>query len=222
MTTRHIVALGGGGFSMEEATALDDYILGLVDRPRPRVLFVPTASGDSIDYMVRFYRAFETRAEARTLALFRRDPDLESRLAWADVIYVGGGNTANMMALWQLHGVDDLLRRAYQGGTALCGVSAGALCWFESGVTDSFGALRALDGCLGILPGSFCPHYDCEDRRPTYRRLVDAGDLAPGFAADDSCAIHFAGEQVARVLTSRAGAAAYRVEPGGKRPLEVS
>lgn len=204
---------------MEESPVLDDYILSLVDRDRPRVLFVPTASGDNDDYIRRFYRAFEVRADARTLWLFRRDADLEARIEWADVVYVGGGNTANMMAIWRLHGVDVLLRRAYQGGTVLCGVSAGALCWFESGVTDSFADLRGLDGCLGILPGSFCPHYDNEGRRPTYRRLVDAGEVSPGYAADDSCAIHFVDEQVSRVVTSRHGAAAYRVEPDSETAL---
>ena len=220
MTVRHVVAMGGGGFSMEPSPLLDDYVLGLVSRDRPKLLFVPTASGDSADYAVRFYRAFDGRAETRVLDLFRVDGPAD-RIAWADVVYVGGGNTANMMAIWKLHGVDRMLRDAYRRGTVMAGISAGAVCWFESGVTDSFGPpLRGLTGCLGLLSGSFCPHYDGEvERRPTYRRLVDSGELAPGYGVDDSCAIHFENEEIAAVVRSRETATAYRVDPGVETEL---
>jgi len=127
---------------------------------------------------------------------------------------VGGGNTANMLAIWRVHGVDQALRAAWEAGVVLCGLSAGSLCWFESGVTDSFGLpLTPLHGALGFLPGSHCPHYDGEPgRRPTYQRCVAAGLLPPGMAADDGCALHFQDTQLTAVVASRPTAQAYRVE----------
>jgi peptidase E len=155
-----------------------------------------------------------TRCRATHLPLFRRQhADVAAHLLAQDVIYVGGGNTPNMLAVWRVHGVDVALRRAYEAGSLLCGVSAGALCWFEGGVTDAFGGpLRCLDGALGLLPGSFCPHDDGDPRRrPTYQRLVADG-LASGFAADVGAALHFIDGALAEVVTSRPHAHAYRVE----------
>ena len=224
MADRHIVALGGGGFSMEpDNPTLDDYILGLVDRRLPRVCFVPTASGDADPYIVRFFDAFPPgRAEACHLGLFRRRvSDLGAFLLDQDVVYVGGGNTANLLAVWRQHGLDRALRQAWEAGVVLCGLSAGALCWFEAAVTDSFGPLAPLPDGLGFLPGSFCPHYDGEaDRRPAYHRFVAAG-LPAGFAADDGAALHFTGTNLAGVVTSRPKAAAYRVERIGDEVVET-
>ena len=210
-----IVALGGGGFSMEpENPLLDDYVLALAGRPRPRVCFVPTASGDSDNYVVRFYRAFPTtRCEPSHLALVNRTvADLRALVLDQDVVYVGGGNTANMLAVWRVHGLDRVLREAWEAGVVLCGISAGALCWFEAGVTDSFGSeLRPLRDGLGLLGGSHCPHYDGEPRRrPAYHRFVGEG-LPAGLAADDGVALHFVGPALAHVVSSRPGARAYRV-----------
>jgi dipeptidase E len=209
-----IIALGGGGFSMETAPALDDYILGVVDRPRPRVCFVGTASGDNENYIVRFYRRFSGAACQPThLDLFRRSGhDLAEFAATQDVFYVGGGNTANMLAVWRLHGFDAVLRNAVRQGTLLAGISAGSVCWFECGVTDSFGPeLQRIDG-LGLLPGSNCPHYDGEAaRRPAYHRLIRAG-MPAGVAADDGVALHFVDGGLHRVVSSRPTAKAYRVE----------
>jgi dipeptidase E len=211
---RRIVALGGGGFSMEpENPALDRFVVGLTGKPRPKVCFVPTASGDSEGYVLRFQQAFAGMAETSSLSLFRRTTeDLRVFVLEKDVVYVGGGNTANMLAVWRLHGLDVVLREAWDAGVILCGVSAGALCWFECGVTDSFGPrLAPLDGALGFISGSFCPHYDGEaERRPTYRGLV-AGGLAPGFAADDGAAFVFEGSGLTEVVTSRREARAFRV-----------
>ncbi len=213
----HVLAMGGGGFSGEpDNPLLDDFLVDLTGSRRPRVCFVGTASGDADSYAVKFYEAFSRRGcVASRLLLFRRERPPAELLAEQDLIYVGGGNTANMLAVWRLHGVDDLLRQAWERGAVLGGLSAGAICWFESGVTDSFGAddLRALDGCLGLLAGSFCPHYDSEpQRRPTFRRLVAARLLPAGYAADDGAALHFAGTQLVEVVTSRPSARAYRVE----------
>lgn len=208
MGTQRIVPMGGGGFSMEPRNLrLDRWLLTLARRRTPRVLFVPTASGDARDYIQHFYRAFgRLRCTPAHLTLFNRtENDLRKLLTSQDLIYVGGGNTANMLAIWRLHGVDQPLREAWQEGVVLCGVSAGALCWFEAGVTDSFGrALQPLTDGLGLLSGSFCPHYDGEaTRRPAFQRMVAKGHLPAGFAADDGVALLFEGSHVADVVRSR-------------------
>jgi peptidase E len=139
---RQIVAMGGGGFSMEpDNPLLDDYILSLASTDRPRICFLPTASGDDPTYIVNFYTAFAGRADASHLPLFsRRGEDAQAFLLDQDVIYVGGGNTENMLAIWRVHGVDRALRAAWDAGIVLAGLSAGSLCWFETGTTDSFGS----------------------------------------------------------------------------------
>ncbi|MEO6950702.1 MAG: peptidase E [Polyangia bacterium] len=218
--TGHVVAMGGGGFSMEDSPLLDDYVLSLARRANPRVCFVPTASGDAAGYVTRFYRALSGRCVASDLTLNetpglprrpRDTSDLAAFVAEQDVFYVGGGNTAHLLALWRVHGLDVLLRGAWRGGAVLAGVSAGMICWFESSVTDSFGALDALNDGLGVLSGSACPHYDGNRRRrPTYHRLVKAG-MAAGYAADDSAALHFEGTTLVGAVSSTPGAACYRV-----------
>jgi len=225
MAHQHIVALGGGGFSMETSPVLDDYILALARKDRPRICFLPTASGDNDNYIVRFYRRFASaRCEPNHLELFRRTVvDLEQFVASQDIVYVGGGNSANMLAVWHLHGVDRTLRTALQRGVVMAGVSAGSICWFDQGVTDSFAApeLSSVNR-LGLLAGSNCPHYDGEAaRRPAYHRLVREG-LAGGIAADDGAAVHFENGAFKRVVSSRPGARAYRVERAPGEVGEVS
>ena len=215
--------MGGGGFSMEpDNPLLDDYILSRARRAKPRVCFLPTASGDAAGYVVRFYRAFAPRdCIATDLMLIGgsnlpRQPantaDLAAFVAEQDVIYCGGGNTANALALWRTHGLDRVLRTAWEAGTILCGVSAGMICWFRASVTDSFGALARLDDGLDLLPFSACPHYDGEaQRRPTYHALVAAG-MPAGYAADDGAALVFEDATLREVVSSRPNAAGYRVE----------
>lgn len=219
---RTIVAMGGGGFSMEpDNPLLDEHLLGLAriasGRERPRVCFVPTASGDSDGYIAGFYAAFARRSEASHLALFARTVvDVEAVLLDQDVVYVGGGNTANMLAIWRAHGVDRALRRAWESGVVMAGISAGALCWFQAGTTDSFGPdLAGLSDGLGFLPGSHSPHYDGEARRrPLYQRLVATGALPDGYAADDGAALVFRNTELAEVVASRPAARGYRVVRG--------
>lgn len=216
MSEPFIVAMGGGGFSMEpENPLLEDYILSLVASAKPKVCFVPTASGDSDSYIVKFYDAFAGRAVPSHLSLFRRSvDDLRTFILDQEIIYVGGGNTANMLAVWRVHGLDDILREAWSRGIILCGLSAGSVCWFEGGVTDSFGKqqLRALPGCLGLLRGSHCPHYDGEiKRRPAYQRLIAQGELGAGIAADDGVALKYSGTHLSEVVSSRSNARAWRV-----------
>jgi dipeptidase E len=211
---RQIIALGGGGFSMEpENPTLDEYVLAQAGSTSPSVLFIPTASGDADPYILRFYMAFSgLPCRPSHLSLFRRTPDLRAYLLAQDVIYVGGGNTKSMLGVWREWGLPEILREAWSSGVILAGVSAGAICWFEQGLTDSFdGDLRPLQ-CLGFLSGSCCPHYDGEAaRRPTYHQHVRRGDLLPGFAIEDGVALHFIGGDLHRVVTSRRGVQAYRV-----------
>ena len=218
----HIVAMGGGGFSMEpDNPLLDDFILSLAPRQPARVCFVPTASADSAAYLVNFYRAFSGRAIPTDLTLFdpssparrpARTVDIPAFLAEQDIIYVGGGNTANMLAMWRVHGVDKALHAVWSNGATLCGVSAGMICWFNGGITDSFGGIAALHDGLGFLNATACPHYDGEAmRRPVYHQLVQEGFPA-GYAADDGAALHFRGTELVEAISSRPQAAAYRVE----------
>ncbi|MGW4346621.1 Type 1 glutamine amidotransferase-like domain-containing protein [Streptomyces sp. NPDC004690] len=191
------VALLGGGFSTDEDGLLDDWLLGRARSPRPRVCFVPTASGDAPAYIDQFLTAFRSRdCEPSVLHLFRRELDdeaLRMYLLGQDVVYVGGGNTANLLAVWRVHGVDRLLREACDRGTLLCGISAGANCWLEGSHTDSFGPLAFLRDGLGILPGSVCPHYDSEPgRRDSYREAVATGRLSAGWAVEDGVGALFA------------------------------
>jgi dipeptidase E len=219
--TGQIIAIGGGGFSTEPDSALlERYILSQSAKENPAVCFLPQASGESVDYIVRFYSAF-TKLPCRPSHLSLFDPptaDLESFLMEKDVIYVGGGNTRSMLALWRDWGLDRFLRRAWQSGIVLAGVSAGSICWFESGVTDSIpGPLTPL-ACLGFLPGSNCPHYDGEpERRPAYHRLLGEKRLPAGYATDDGVGLHFVGTRLHRIISSRRAASAYRVglETGG-------
>jgi dipeptidase E len=193
----------------------------LLELAGPRVCFVPTASGDEDSQLVRFYESFAHRAEPSHVS-FNPWPraDLREHVLALDAVYVSGGNTANALAIWRAHGFDEVLREAWDRGILLCGWSAGMICWFEAGVTDSFGPqLEGMRDGLGFLPGSACPHYDSEERRrPVYRALVDEGFLA-GYAADDAAAIHFVGTELQEVVAATEGALAYRVEPGLETPL---
>jgi dipeptidase E len=215
--TRHIVAMGGAGLG----TALDDYILGLARGPR--VCFVPTASAESPEFVIRFYDTYARRADPSHLSFFPWPPEqLRDFVLGQDVIYVGGGNTANMLAVWRVHGMDDALREAWEQGVVLCGSSAGMICWFEAGLTDSFGPqLEGMRDGLGFLPGSACPHYDGEElRRPRYRELVDGGFPA-GYAAEDGVGLYFTGTELAEIVAAEPGKRAYRVEPDSEEPLDA-
>jgi len=221
MTQGHIVAMGGGGFSMEpENPLLDDFVLSLVPRRPAKVCFLPTASGDSALTLVKFYRAFSARALATDVTLFdpqslprqpARTSDIPRVLAEQDVIYVGGGSTVNLLAIWRAHGVDRALRAAWERGAILCGVSAGMLCWFRDGLTDSFGGLLPVGDGLGFIDASACPHYDAATgRRAAYHEAI-ANGLPAGYAADDGAAVHFRGAEFVEAVASRPNASAYRV-----------
>ncbi len=211
-----IVAIGGGGFSdAEELAPLDRYLLELTGKERPRVCFIGTASGDSERYAARFYRAYAPVAQASDLVLFGA-PERESveLLAEQDLVFVGGGNTANLLAVWRVHGVDEALRRAWQRGTILAGISAGAICWFDACLTDSFGlGLATVPNALGFLPGSACPHLDGEAlRRPRFREEIAAGRLPDGYGIENGVAVRFVGTTLDEVVTEVDGKAAWLFE----------
>jgi dipeptidase E len=223
----NIVALGGRGFRVgPEDQLIVSFILSLARGSRPRVCAVPTAGGDAPAHIANFYRACALQ-DCRTagpsdLGLFERTvADLRGFVLDPDVVYVGGGNTPSMLAVWRAHGLDEVMREAHAAGVVLCGVSAGMNCWFEASVTDSFdlATLAPLHDGLGLLPGSACPHYDGEPlRRPTYRALTAAGFPA-GYAADDAAALHFSGGELREVVSTREGATAYRVDAEGEAAL---
>ncbi|MBN8203319.1 peptidase E [Bacillus sp. NTK034] len=213
---RQVIAMGGGGFSMEpDNLLLDKYILAQSKKDSPKVCFVPTASGDQTNYIERFYKAFNTLpCQPSHLSLFKPEfTDLESYILEQDVIYVGGGNTRNMLVLWKEWGLDHYLEKAYKKGVILAGISAGSICWFEEGLTDPLNApLFKLD-CLGFLKGSNCPHYDGENKRkPSYHKLIKEGKIKEGYAVDDGVALHFINETLTSPVSSRPIAKAYFVK----------
>jgi peptidase E len=213
MPEPQILAMGGGRID-----ALVDHALGLARGDR--ILYVPTAVREDPDQIVYWYERLRTRGTMTHVNFFPWPPAELRELALAhDVILVSGGNTANALAIWRLHGFDEILREAWQEGIVLTGWSAGMICWFEHGVTDSFGPELAPMDCLGFLPGSACPHYDGEERRrPVYTQLVADG-FAPGIAADDDVGVHYVGTHLREVVTSREGATAYAVTPAGEQAL---
>jgi dipeptidase E len=216
---KQIIAMGGGGFSMEpENLLLDQYVLKQSGKISPEVCFVPTASGDAQGYIERFYQSFETLdCKPTHLSLFKPPTaDLEEYVLSKDVIYVGGGNTRNLIILWKEWGLDQIFRKAWERGIVLAGLSAGSICWFEEGVTDSIpGELTPLT-CLGFLKGSNCPHYDGEsERRPAYHKLVGSKKIQTGIAADDGVALHYIDEKLNKIVSSRENAAAYSVGING-------
>jgi peptidase E len=218
-TTGQIIVMGGGGFTMEpDNRLLDDYALAATGRSRPRVCFVPTAAGDAVTYIERFFEAFpDDVCEPTYLSLFsRKVDDLAAFLSEQDLVYVGGGNTVNLLAVWRAQGMDRVLPEVMAAGTIFCGVSAGALCWFERGITDSYSPdLRPLTNGLGLLPGAFCPHYDSDRRRPDAFRAFVAEHGEPALAAEDGVALHFADGRLVRAVSSRPHAVAHRFTRAG-------
>jgi len=217
-----IVALGGLGEDEESAGRLVRFALSLTGKERPRVCLVPTATNELPEYTVRFYENLSGVADCSHVSFFPWPrAGLREHVLAQDAILVSGGNTANLLAIWRAHGFDEIIREAWEQGIVLAGSSAGMICWFEAGVTDSFGPqLEGMRDGLGFLPGSACPHYDGEERRrPVYTRLV-ANGFPPGIAADDTVGLHYVGRELREAVTVRRGAHAYRVEPGNEIAIE--
>jgi dipeptidase E len=211
---RQIVAIGGASFRAEpENLAADRYLLNLTRRKQPSVCFIPTASAEPDDVIASFYDAYvRLGARPSVLRLFQRTPDLRRTVLSQDLVYVGGGNTKSMLAVWREWGLDVVLRDAWRSGVVLAGVSAGAICWFEQGVTDSWAdRLMPLD-CLGFLRNTCCPHYDSEaDRRPAVHDLVKRRVVKPVLALPDGAAAHFVGRELQRIVTWKPSAKPFHV-----------
>jgi len=221
---KQIIAIGGAALPMDlDNLLLIDYFLKQTGRRKPRICFIGTAHGDADAGRLRFYAgASQFSCVPTHLPLFARTPrDLESFVLEQDAIFVGGGNTRSMLAVWREWGLDVHLRAAWERGIVLGGWSAGSICWFGQGITDSIAGPLTVLPCLGFLDGSNCPHYDSEPlRRPTYRRLVAGGRIADGYAADDGVALHFIDGRLARVVSSRRQARGWRLVRNGRSAVE--
>jgi peptidase E len=195
---------------------LDDYVLGMTAAAEPRVCFLPTASGDADHYLVRFYNAFRERAKPSHLSLFRRErgvSDVRKHLLSQDLIYVGGGSLLSLLGVWRAHGIDSMLREAWEAGVVLCGLSAGSLCWFTEAVSGYHDEVNRVEG-LGFLSHSNAVHYSDGDRRAAFHKHLLEG-MPSGYAAEDGAALRFVGDELVEVVSSRPAARAYRLERRG-------
>ena len=217
MTTgSHRILAIGGLHSEGDNRPLLQYLLNLADKPSPAIGFIPTASGDAPATIQRNNENFAgLNGRLSQLEFFDRTPDLHAFVAAQDVILVGGGNTKSMLAVWHEWGLSLMLRDAWKRGTILAGWSAGAICWFDQGLTDSYAdQLRPLD-CLGFLPGSCSPHYDGEsNRRPAFHELVGQKLLQPGIGIEDGCAVEFHDRRISRVIAPAGKVGAWTIRPG--------
>lgn len=220
---KQIIVMGGGGYPRDPKMKIEKYILAQCGKEHPKVCFLPQASNESRDYVVRVFETFiALGATPSWVSLFGNVADTwKEKLLNADVIYVGGGNTKSMIALWKAWGVDTVLREAYEKGVVLSGVSAGMICWFEQGITDSVLPLGVVEG-LGFLSGSCCPHFDTEkERQPVYKEKVASGLVLPGIALDDHVAAHYIDGKLVRIVKSTEKGGAVWIDKGIERPLET-
>ena len=194
---RQIIAIGGGGFGRNPGEVIiERYILDQSKKSKPKVCFIPTATGDDEGYKESYYSTFSMfDCDPVHLDFFKRTPDLEQLILNQDIIFVGGGNTKSMLAVWKEWGLVGLLKSAYESGTIMCGVSAGAICWFDSGITDSWAEDLKLMDCLGFAEGVCCPHFDEEpERRPTVHKMIKNETIDSCIAIDGGCALHLINE----------------------------
>jgi peptidase E len=207
------ILIAGGGFREE----FIGYMAELTGKERPRLCYLPTASADSASGTIRWFQYCAELdvvpfVQNSFISSYRMDQSWEEVLLSMDGIVVSGGNTLNQQAIWRVQGIDQVLRKAWDRGIVLGGASAGSLCWFEEGTTDSRPKEVTKIECLGFLKGSHSPHYDAEEvRRPTYHRLIASGELKPGYACDNDAGIYFEDNQVTRVVATRADAKVYYV-----------
>jgi len=219
--TRKILIAGGG-----YGTAFIRYMAELTGKTRPKLLFLPTATGDSQSSIISWFRNcaplnVHPLAQESFIASARQSQSWEDVLLTVDGIVASGGNTLNQQAIWKAQGIDIILRRAWDQGIVLGGASAGSLCWFEEGTTDSRPKELTVVKCLGFLKGSHCPHYDREkDRRPLYHKLIGSGEMKPGYACDNDAGLYFEDNEVKRVVATRAEAKCYYVSASGGKVVE--
>jgi len=223
--SRNIIAIGGGGFGANPGQGIiEDYILKQTKKKNPKICFIPTATGDNEAYKVNFYSTFTNlNCQPSHLDFFKRTPDLNRLIFDQDVVFVGGGNTKSMLAVWKEWGLDKILRKAYQKGVVMSGVSAGAICWFENGVTDSWSSNLKLMPCLNFIKGTCCPHYDEEpERKPTVRKFLMNKKIKNVYAADGGAALHIKNEQSFTAVVFKKDKSSYLVNIEDKNIIEKS
>lgn len=224
MRVNQIIAIGGGGFGRNPRhNKIEKYILSQTSISNPNVLFLPTASAENNSYIVNFYKCFsKLNCQPNHLSLFNRTPNLNGIINKADIIYVGGGNTKSMLGVWREWKLDIILKDAYMRGKILCGVSAGAICWFNNGITDSWASNLNLIKCLGFVSGLCCPHYQEEsDRRPSLKRIMTNNDTSYCWAIDGGAAIHFKNGKYFKSLSFYKNSKTYKVEKLNDKINEV-
>ena len=223
--SRDIIAIGGGGFGANPGQGIiEDYILKQTKKKNPKICFIPTATGDNEAYKVNFYSTFTNLDCCPShLDFFKRTPDLNDLILNQDAIFVGGGNTKSMLAVWKEWGLDKILKKAYKDGVVMSGVSAGAICWFQNGITDSWASILKIMPCLNLIKGTCCPHYDEEpERRPTVKKLLLNNKINNVFAVDGGAALHIRDEKIFKSVVFKKEKNSYLVSKNGKEINEKS
>ena len=223
--SRNIIAIGGGGFGANPGQGIiEDYILKQTKKKNPKICFIPTATGDNEAYKVNYYSTFTNLDCCPThLDFFKRTPDLKDLIFNQDAIFVGGGNTKSMLAVWKEWGLDKILKKAYKNGVVMSGVSAGAICWFQNGITDSWASGLKIMPCLNFIKGTCCPHYDEEpERRPAVKKLLQSNQIKDVFAVDGGAALHIKDEKIFKSVVFRKEKSSYLVLQDGKEINEKS
>ena len=224
-STRNIIAIGGGGFGGSPGQGIiEQYILNQTRKKRPKICFIPTATGDNEAYKVNFYSTFtKLNCEPTHLDFFKRTPDLKKLILNQDVIFVGGGNTKSMLAVWNEWKLDKILKEAYRNGIVMSGVSAGAICWFQNGITDSWASELKIMPCLNFVRGTCCPHYDEEpERKPFVKNLLDRKKVKKIYAVDGGVALHIKNEENFKSVVFRKTKSSYAVSLERKNLIEKS
>jgi len=223
--SRNIIAIGGGGFGANPGKGIiEEYILKQTKKKNPKICFIPTATGDNEAYKVNFYSTFTNlNCCPSHLDFFKRTPDLNDLILNQDAIFVGGGNTKSMLAVWKEWGLDKILKKAYRDGIVMSGVSAGAICWFQNGITDSWASNLKIMPCLNFIKGTCCPHYDEEpERRPTVKKLLLSNKIKDVFAVDGGAALHIKDEKIFKSVVFKKEKSSYFVSYDGKKINEKS
>ena len=223
--SRNIIAIGGGGFGANPGQGIiEEYILRQTKKKNPKICFIPTATGDNDAYKVNYYSTFTNLDCCPShLDFFKRTPDLNDLVLNQDVIFVGGGNTKSMLAVWREWGLDKILKKAYLNGIVMSGVSAGAICWFQNGITDSWASNLKMMPCLNFIKGTCCPHYDEEpERKPTVKNFLLKNKIKNVYAVDGGAALHIKDEKIFKSIIFKKNKSSYLVDVKKKNINEKS
>ena len=221
---RQVIAIGGGGFGRtQESNLIEQYILDQTSQVKPNICFIPTATGDLDPYIVNYYSVFsKLNCHPSHISFFKRTIDLEEHIAKQDIIFVGGGNTKSMLAVWKEWGLDTILKKAYDNGIIMSGVSAGAICWFELGLTDSWASELKLMECMNFIPGNCAPHYDEEaERRPATKKLLVSKEIDFMYGIEGGAALHFINEKPNLTVRFNENKQAYNVKISDNQLVET-